>query len=129
MAQVASAEGSEQDMREKLEKIMNSKSYIEKPEILPWYKKDLEELKPRTRDLFENYSHVPSAEVESHIKKIVSAGSPSSTSKSDARAARWSIQSVPLSVRWQLGLPQSERLRSTSLRGSSEARQEGRPLP
>jgi hypothetical protein len=79
-------------MRENLEEILASKSYIEKPESLPWYKKNLDELKPRTRDLFENYSHVPAADVESHVRKTVSAISASSpfsaTSNSDARAAR-----------------------------------------
>jgi hypothetical protein len=64
MAQATLAASSQEDMREKLAEVMESKRYIEEPEILPWYKKDVDELKPRTRDLFENYSHVAPAEVE-----------------------------------------------------------------
>lgn len=60
------------DMHKKLAQIVETKQYIDNPGLLPWYKKELAEIKPHTRDLFESYSHVPPAEVEAHIRKIVS---------------------------------------------------------
>jgi hypothetical protein len=72
MAPDTSAEGSLSEMHKKLAQIVETKGYIDQPELLPWYKKDLTEIKPHTRDLFENYSHVAPAEVEAHICKIVS---------------------------------------------------------
>lgn len=73
MAQNAPATESIDDLHKKLAHAVETKQYIDNPEILPWYKKDLGEIKPHTRELFENYSHIPSEEVESHIRKIVSA--------------------------------------------------------
>jgi hypothetical protein len=74
MAQSNAPEGSPEYMREmqkKLAEYIETKRYIDEPEILPWYKKDLTEIKPPARELFEKYSHVSPAEVESHIKRIV----------------------------------------------------------
>jgi hypothetical protein len=105
MVEATSPESSQEDVRKKLAEIMESKQYVEEPEILPWYKKDVDELKPRTRDLFENYSHVPSAEVESHLRNIVSTTALFPLSQSNTSTARRSFQGVPLSLRRQLGLP------------------------
>lgn len=74
MAQSTPAEGSPeymQEMQKKLAEYIDTKRYINEPEILPWYKKDLAEIKLPARELFEKYSNVAPAEVESHIKKIV----------------------------------------------------------
>jgi SAM-dependent methyltransferase len=70
MTENTPADGSVEDIREKLAHWVETKRYIEEPEILPWYKKELNEIKPQTRDLFEQYSSIAPAEVESHIKKV-----------------------------------------------------------
>jgi hypothetical protein len=71
MAQATPTESLE-ETHKKLAHYMETKRYLEEPEVLPWYKKNLDEVKPRTRELFENYSHIAPAEVESHIRKTVS---------------------------------------------------------
>jgi SAM-dependent methyltransferase len=60
------------EIHKKLAHYVETKRYIEEPEVLPWYKKNLDEIKPRTRELFEKYSHIAPAEVENHIHKTVS---------------------------------------------------------
>jgi hypothetical protein len=62
---------SQEDMQKRMAHYIETKRYLDEPEVLPWYKKDLTEIKPHTGELFENYCHVPPAEVEMHIKKIV----------------------------------------------------------
>jgi hypothetical protein len=74
MADSTPAEGTPeymQQMQKKLADIIDNKKYIDEPGLLPWYKKDLAEMKPPARELFEKYSNVAPAEVESHIKTIV----------------------------------------------------------
>jgi hypothetical protein len=74
MADTTPAEGSPeymQQMQKKLAEIIDTKKYIDEPGLLPWYKEDLPEMKPPARELFEKYSNVAPAEIESHIKKIV----------------------------------------------------------
>ena len=39
---------------------------------LPWYYPELKKLGPSARELLENYSKIPPAEVEDHIYKMVS---------------------------------------------------------
>ncbi len=39
---------------------------------VPWYDPKLKKLGPSGRELLENYSNIPPAEVEDHIHKIVS---------------------------------------------------------
>ncbi|KAF2851674.1 hypothetical protein T440DRAFT_422227 [Plenodomus tracheiphilus IPT5] len=56
--------------RRKMEQIMATKAYVDNPELLPWYTTELEQLTPETRNLFEEYSKVSSAEVVSHIKQV-----------------------------------------------------------
>jgi phenolic acid decarboxylase len=53
-----------------VEQYLKDKRWIEEPEVLPWYVKDLVDLEPKTRELFETYSRVPSDDVVSHIKSI-----------------------------------------------------------
>jgi hypothetical protein len=53
-----------------IQQYINDKRWIEEPEIMPWYVKELTDLEPATRGLFETYSKVPSDEVVSHIKKV-----------------------------------------------------------
>jgi hypothetical protein len=72
MAQTAPAEGFPEEMHRKVKHYIDTKRYIEEPELLPWYKKDLDELKPRTRELFEKYCHIAPAEVETHVRAVVS---------------------------------------------------------
>lgn len=38
---------------------------------VPWYHKEIEEFRPAGRELFENYSHIPPDEIESHVFEIV----------------------------------------------------------
>lgn len=56
--------------RSAVERIVALKAYIDEPELLPWYTKELEEPKPAVRDLFENYSKVPPTDVVAHIKHV-----------------------------------------------------------
>jgi SAM-dependent methyltransferase len=59
-----------QQERSAVEQIVTTKAYVDEPELLPWYTKELEDPKPDTRDLFEKYSKVPSTEVVAHIKHV-----------------------------------------------------------
>jgi SAM-dependent methyltransferase len=70
MAQTPPAE-SQEDIQKRLAYYIEIKKYIDEPEVLPWYKKDLGEIKPQTRQLFEDYCHIAPTEVEAHIRKIV----------------------------------------------------------
>tara|TARA_R110002003_G_scaffold171_2_gene13849 strand:+ start:22068 stop:22367 length:300 start_codon:yes stop_codon:yes gene_type:complete len=63
---------SQSQAAERFGKIVESKEYVDNPEILPWYRKELKEIKPRTRELLETYSKIPPADVESHVHKVVS---------------------------------------------------------
>lgn len=56
--------------RSSFEQIIATKAYVNNPELLPWYTKEVEELKFDVRDLFENYSKVPSADVVGHIRHV-----------------------------------------------------------
>ncbi|KAL6708531.1 hypothetical protein ACN47E_002512 [Coniothyrium glycines] len=58
------------DERHAVEQIVATKAYVNNPELLPWYTKDLEEPKPDVKALFQNYSNIPEIEVVTHIKKI-----------------------------------------------------------
>lgn len=49
---------------------MKDRRWIDDPEVLPWYVKDLVDLQPKTRELFETYSKIPSDDVVPHITKI-----------------------------------------------------------
>lgn len=71
MAQNTSAEESIDEVHKRLAHAVETKAYVDNPEILPWYKKDLSEIKPHTRDLFEKYSHIAPDDVETHIRTIV----------------------------------------------------------
>lgn len=53
-----------------VEQYLKDKTWVDQPEVLPWYVKDLEDLQPRTKELFETYSQVPPDEVVSHITQI-----------------------------------------------------------
>jgi hypothetical protein len=53
-----------------VQQYMDDKRWIDEPELMPWYVKDLTDLEPATKALFETYSKVPSDEVVPHIKKI-----------------------------------------------------------
>jgi hypothetical protein len=70
MAQTPPAE-SQEDLQKRLAHYIEIKKYIDEPEVLPWYKKNLTEIKPQTRQLFEDYCHIAPTEVEAHIRKIV----------------------------------------------------------
>jgi hypothetical protein len=59
------------EVQKRLAHYIEIKKYVDEPEVLPWYKKDLTELRPHTRELFEDYSHIAPTEVEAHIRKIV----------------------------------------------------------
>lgn len=67
----ASIERTSTDMATNIvEQHLKDKAWIDNPEILPWYVKDLVDLHPKTKELFETYSKVPSDEVVSHITDI-----------------------------------------------------------
>ncbi|KAH8722748.1 hypothetical protein GQ44DRAFT_658035 [Phaeosphaeriaceae sp. PMI808] len=57
-------------MHKKIAHWVETKRYVDEPEILPWYMKDLGDLDFRARDLLENYSNVPQVEVEAHVRKV-----------------------------------------------------------
>ncbi|KAF1835161.1 hypothetical protein BDW02DRAFT_298696 [Decorospora gaudefroyi] len=70
MTEATKAQDAMDDARKKVEQIVASKAYVDDPELLPWYTKELPEPKPATRELFEKYSKVPSADVVHHIKHV-----------------------------------------------------------
>ncbi|KAF2028655.1 hypothetical protein EK21DRAFT_101686 [Setomelanomma holmii] len=70
MAENPSSKESQSEAAERIGKILETKEYVDNPEILPWYRKELTEIKPRTRELLETYSKIPSADVESHVHKV-----------------------------------------------------------
>ncbi|KAH7068255.1 hypothetical protein BKA63DRAFT_423186 [Paraphoma chrysanthemicola] len=70
MAENAPTQESQSQAAERISKILETKEYIDNPEILPWYRKELDEIKPRTRELLETYSKIPSADVEAHVHKV-----------------------------------------------------------
>ncbi|KAF2014946.1 hypothetical protein BU24DRAFT_423865 [Aaosphaeria arxii CBS 175.79] len=43
---------------------------LQNVEKLPWYQKELQEINPEARELFEKYSQIPSEEVVSHITQF-----------------------------------------------------------
>jgi hypothetical protein len=53
-----------------VEQYLKDKTWVNNPEVLPWYVKDLVDLQPTTKELFETYSKVPSDEVVPHITEI-----------------------------------------------------------
>lgn len=53
-----------------VEQYLKDKTWVDHPEVLPWYVKDLVDLQPTTKELFETYSMVPSDEVVPHITQI-----------------------------------------------------------
>lgn len=53
-----------------VEQYLKDKTWVDQPEVLPWYVKDLEDLQPKTKELFEVYSKVPADEVVPHITQI-----------------------------------------------------------
>lgn len=71
MAEAAPAKDPTEEMRKKVAHWLTTKRYVDEPEVLPWYKKDLPEIKPHTSELLENYSNVGPAEVELHLRKVV----------------------------------------------------------
>jgi hypothetical protein len=120
MTEATPAHDPAQEERQKVEQIVANKEYVNKPELLSWYTKELEVLKPATRELFEQYSKVPSEEVVAHIKhvrdeafKIVCI-----ISIIDFLSLILTLSPVPLSMPGQLGLPQLHNRRRTSLPGS-----------
>lgn len=62
----------QEEIHKKVASYIETKRYVDEPELLPWYKKELGELKPRTRELLETYSKIAPNEVEPHIHRIVS---------------------------------------------------------
>lgn len=53
-----------------VEQYLKDGTWVDHPEILPWYVKDLVDLQPTTKELFETYSKVPPVEVVPHITQI-----------------------------------------------------------
>lgn len=70
MTEPTPAKDDAQAERNAVEQIVLTKAYVEEPELLPWYTKELEEPKPAVRDLFESYSKVPPTAVVAHIKHV-----------------------------------------------------------
>jgi hypothetical protein len=108
MTEATPAHDPAQEERSKVEQIVANKEYVNDPELLPWYTKELEEPKPATRELFEQYSKVPSTEVVAHIKhvrdeafKIVC-----TFYATGCHNTMLTATVVPLPMPWQLGLPQ-----------------------
>lgn len=71
MAQSIAADPQE-ELHKKVAYYVETKRYVDEPELLPWYKKELGELKPRTRELLEKYSNIAPADVEPHVHRVVS---------------------------------------------------------
>jgi hypothetical protein len=56
--------------RHAVAQIVATKAYVDNPELLPWYTKELEEPKPEVKALFAIYSKVPETDLVAHIKKV-----------------------------------------------------------
>jgi hypothetical protein len=120
MTEATPAHDPAQDECKKVEQIVANKEYVNDPELLPWYTKELEEPKPVTRELFEQYSKVPPGDVVAHIKyvrdeafKIVCI-----PPTIDFPILILTLSPVPLSMPRQLGLSQLHNRRRTGLPGS-----------
>lgn len=87
MAQSIAADPQE-ELHKKIAEYVHTKRYVDEPELLPWYKKDVKEIKPRTRELLETYSNIPPAEVEAHVKKVVSSRCPETLTQILTRVQR-----------------------------------------
>jgi len=70
MSDPQSTQDATENIRSKLEHIVETKAYVDDLEMVPWYTKELEDPKPTVRDLFETYSKVPPADVVAHIKHV-----------------------------------------------------------
>ena len=70
MTEPIPAKDDAQAERNAVERIVLTKAYVEEPELLPWYTKELEEPKPAVKGLFESYSKVPPTDVVAHIKHV-----------------------------------------------------------
>ena len=64
------ADVSTQEKNNTIDQYLKDKSWVDRPEVLPWYIKDLINLEPKTKELFEIYSKVPPDEVVFHITQI-----------------------------------------------------------
>jgi len=152
MAQTIATDPKE-DFQKKIAEYINTKRYVDEPDLLPWYKKDVQEIKPRTRELLETYSKILPTEVESHVKKVVSppiyegvrtSVSPTSafsaseeidtitlksSSSPNTHTARLGLQNLPIPMSRKLGLPKPQRRRRVRLLRSHLARQGRRTLP
>jgi hypothetical protein len=70
MTEAAPTQDAAQEERSRVEEVVATKAYVQDPGLLPWYTKELEEPSPATRDLFEEYSKVPPADIITHIKRV-----------------------------------------------------------
>lgn len=59
-----------EEERSRVERVVATREYVDDPALLPWYTTNLEEPQPETRDLFEQYSKIPPADVVPHIKQV-----------------------------------------------------------
>lgn len=64
------AENTTQEKGNIVEQYLKDRTWVDNPEVLPWYVKDLVDLQPKTKELFETYSKIPSNDVVSHITQI-----------------------------------------------------------
>jgi hypothetical protein len=72
MSTSTSAESQPKDDASKIAQYLESKRYIQEPELLPWYQVSISRFNPKARELLENYSNIAPADVEAHVKKVVS---------------------------------------------------------
>lgn len=58
------------EQRQAIEQVIQTKAYLDDPELVPWYTKELQDPTPDVKALFEQYSHIPEVEIVAHIKKV-----------------------------------------------------------
>lgn len=71
MTDKSPSENTQAEEAARVKQILDSKSYVDNPESLPWYQKDVPEIKPKTRDLLKEYSKIDPSDIDTHVKKVV----------------------------------------------------------
>lgn len=130
MSQATQAQDAAEQERTSVEQIVASKAYVDNPELLPWYKKDLVELKPETRKVFEDYSHVPADDVVAHITKVRDEAFKTVCPQYIhflGPMLTWPLVSIPLP--WPLGLSRSQHRAIASLQRSTRPHQKRGAIP
>ena len=86
---------------------------------VPWYHKGLEDLSPACRELFENYSHIPPEEINSHVFEMVRLNQSTCdaclTTNARTHIEREGVGFATVSVHRQVSIPRALHIHPTLL--------------